>query len=170
MRFHFLSTPIEIKGKERVEEVVFGINKIEGDKVIATGETYSIKCGLVISGIGYESLPIEGIPFQKGKVRNTDGHVEGTNIYVVGWAKRGPSGVIGTNKSDSSDVMKILTTNLSNPKKVPQLKSLLDSRGITHLNQGHWQLLNAAEVAEGEPQGKPRVKFTDKAKLLGFAG
>ena len=170
MRFHFLSTPIEIKGKDRVEEVVFGINRIEGDKVIATGETYSIKCGLVISGIGYESLPIEGIPFEKGKVRNTDGHVEGTNIYVVGWAKRGPSGVIGTNKSDSSDVMKTLTAKLSNPKKAPQLKSLLDSRGITHLNQGHWQLLNAAEVAEGEPQGKPRVKFTDKAKLLGFAG
>ena len=170
MRFHFLSTPIEIKGKDRVEEVIFGINRIEGDKVIATGETYSIKCGLVISGIGYESTPIEGIPFEKGKVRNTEGHIEGTNMYVVGWAKRGPSGVIGTNKSDSSDVMKTLVGKLSNPKKKPDLKSLLDSRGITHLNQGHWQLLNAAEVAEGEPHGKPRVKFTDKAKLLGFAG
>ena len=66
--------------------------------------------------------------------------------------------------------MKMLVGKLSNAKKKPDLKSLLDSRGITHLNQGHWQLLNAAEVAEGEPQGKPRVKFTDKAKLLGFAG
>ena len=68
MRFHFLSTPIEIKGKDRVEEVIFGINRIEGNNVIATGETYSIKCGLVISGIGYESTPIDGISFEKGRV------------------------------------------------------------------------------------------------------
>ena len=170
MRFHFLSTPLEIRGENQVQEVIFGINKIEQGKVVATGETFSIKCGLVISGIGYESTPIEGIPFEGGRVCNLEGHIEGTNIFVVGWAKRGPSGVIGTNKSDSSDVVKKLTAQLSHPKKIPDLKNLLNSRGITHINQGHWQLLNAAEVAEGEPHGKPRVKFTDKAKMLGFAG
>jgi ferredoxin--NADP+ reductase len=86
MKFQFLATPIEIKGNGKVEEVVF--QRTGGD------ETFSIKCGLVVSAIGYESPELEGIPFEKGKVLNNEGYV-GENLYVVGWAKRGPSGVIG---------------------------------------------------------------------------
>jgi len=99
MKFQFLATPKEIKGNGRVEEVVF--------QKTGSDETFSIKCGLVITAIGYEAASLEGIPYEKGKVVNTDGRVK-ENVYVVGWAKRGPSGVIGTNKSDAADVMKLL--------------------------------------------------------------
>ena len=170
MYFHFLSTPVEIKGDKRVEEVVFGINEVKDGKVVATGENFSIKCGLVISAIGYESEEISGLVYEKGRVANEDGRVKGRNIYVVGWAKRGPSGVIGTNKSDSSDVMKLLVEDLTTPKTGKSLSEMLASKGTVHISQGQWELINQAEVAAGEPLGKPRVKFTDRNKMLGFAG
>jgi ferredoxin--NADP+ reductase len=170
MYFHFLSTPVEIKGDKRVEEVVFGINEVKDGKVVATGENFSIKCGLVISAIGYESEEISGLVYEKGRVANEDGRVKGRNIYVVGWAKRGPSGVIGTNKSDSSDVMKLLVEDLTTPKTGKSLSEMLATKGTVHISQGQWELINQAEVAAGEPLGKPRVKFTDRNKMLGFAG
>ena len=170
MYFHFLSTPLEIKGNGRVEEVVFGINEVKDGKVVATGETFSINCGLVVSAIGYESEEIQGLTYQNGRVTNVDGRVSGRNIYVVGWAKRGPSGVIGTNKSDSSDVMKLLMEDLKNPKNGTDLSDMLSKKGVVHVSQAHWELINQAEVAAGEPHGKPRVKFTDREKMLGFAG
>lgn len=169
MEFRFLSHPIEIKGDGKVEEVIFGINEIKGGKVIDTGETYSIKTNLVISAIGYQALPIQGISFRDGKVENENGRVLGTNIYTVGWAKRGPSGVIGTNKSDASDVVKLLIEDLDpEPKNggditvvIPQSKTLID--------QGRWSKINAAEIAAGELVGKPRVKEVDIAKLIALA-
>ena len=170
MYFHFLSTPLEIKGKGRVEEVIFGINHVKDGKVVATGETFSIKCGLVVSAIGYETEEIAGLNYESGRVSNTDGRVSGRSIYVVGWAKRGPSGVIGTNKSDSSNVMKLLMEDLKNPKQGSDLGDILSKRGVVHISQSHWELINQAEVAAGEPHGKPRVKFTDRKKMLGFAG
>ena len=94
----------------------------------------------------------------------------GTNLFVVGWAKRGPSGVIGTNKSDASDVMKLLVTNLATPKAQSGVESLIKERGLVHISQAHWQLINQAEVTKGEPLNKPRVKFTDRKEMLGFAG
>ena len=96
--------------------------------------------------------------------------VPGKNIYVVGWAKRGPSGVIGTNKSDSSDVVKLLIEDLTTPKQGKNLSDLLATKGTIHISQAQWELINQAEVAAGEPLGKPRVKFTDRKRMLGFAG
>ena len=165
MEFKFLSTPKEIKGSGKVEEIVFGINAIVDDKVVDTGETYSIKCDLVISAIGYESLPIEGVSFEKGKIANNEGRVIGSNIYTVGWAKRGPSGVIGTNKSDASDVVKLIVEDLKTPKSSGDITELISS-GHHIVDQNQWQKINAAEVAAGEPLGKPRVKATSVAKLL----
>ena len=170
LNFHFLASPIEIRGKERVEEVVFAINEVRDGKVVATQDTYTVKAGLIISAIGYEVDPIPGLPYSGGKVANTDGRIENSNIYVVGWAKRGPSGVIGTNKSDAAAVMELLVTNLDQPKTNGDLASLLSSRGVVHLSQGSWEKLNAAEVSAGEGAGKPRVKFTDRKEMLGFAG
>ena len=168
--FHFFASPTEIKGREKVNEVIFAKNRIENGKVAQTTETFSSTAGLVISAIGYEAIPIEGIPFENGKVRNTDGFVAGTNIYVVGWAKRGPSGVIGTNKSDAAEVIKSLVSNLGQPKNVSGIQNILNKNGKVHITQGHWELINSAEVAKGEPKGKPRVKFTDRKEMLGFAG
>jgi ferredoxin--NADP+ reductase len=159
MKFQFLATPKEIRGTNKVEEVIF--TKTGSD------EEFSIKCGLVITAIGYEASPLDGINFEQGKVKNVDGRV-GENLYVVGWAKRGPSGVIGTNKSDSSDVMKLLVEDLKDPKTHTDIAELLS--GATVISQSHWEAINAAEVAAGEPHGKPRVKSVDKGELLRLAG
>jgi ferredoxin--NADP+ reductase len=159
MKFQFLATPTEIRGKDKVEEVVF--------TKTGTDEEFSIKCGLVITAIGYEASPLEGIDFEKGKVKNTDGRV-GENLYVVGWAKRGPSGVIGTNKSDSSDVMKLLVEDLKDPKPHSDIADVLGSARV--INQSHWESINAAEVAAGELKGKPRHKAVAWDDLLHLGG
>ena len=155
MRFQFLATPKEIKGNGRVEEVVF--------QKTGSEETFSIKCGLVITAIGYEAASLEGIPYEKGKVVNTDGRVS-ENVYVVGWAKRGPSGVIGTNKSDAADVMKLLVEDLKAPKNSGDITDVITHNRV--VTQQHWQAINEAEVAAGEPLGKPRRKAVSREELL----
>ena len=155
MKFQFLATPIEIKGAGKVEEVVF--QRTGGN------ETFSIKCGLVITAIGYEAATLEGIPYEKGKVVNNEGYV-GENLYVVGWAKRGPSGVIGTNKSDAADVMKLLVSKLAEPKTAGDITEIITHNKV--VTQLHWQQINAAEVAAGEPLGKPRKKAVSREELL----
>ena len=159
MKFQFLATPIEIKGNGRVEEVVF--------QKTGSDETFSIKCGLVITAIGYEAASLEGIPYEKGKVVNTDGRVK-ENVYVVGWAKRGPSGVIGTNKSDAADVMKLLIEDLGTPKSSGDITDVITHNRV--VTQQHWQAINAAEVAAGESVGKPRRKSVAREELLKHAG
>ncbi len=168
LNFHFLASPIEIKGKDRVEEVVFAINEVKDGKVVTTSDTYSVKTGLIISAIGYEADPIPGLTYVDGKVSNVDGHVENSNIYVVGWAKRGPSGVIGTNKSDAAGVMELLVSNLREPKPKVELSEKLQERGVIHVSQGAWEKINASEVAAGAPLGKPRVKFVKREEMLGL--
>ena len=169
MEFRFLSAPKEIKGTDRVEEVIFGINEIKGGKVVDTGETYSIKTNLVITAIGYHALPIKGISYRDGKVENDEGRVLGTNIYTVGWAKRGPSGVIGTNKSDASDVVKLLIEDLGPEPKNGGDISVVIPQAIKVIDQAGWTKINAAEVAAGEALGKPRLKEVDIAKLISLA-
>jgi len=169
MEFRFLSAPKEIKGTDRVEEVVFGINEIRDGRVVDTGETYSIKTNLVISAIGYYAPHIKGISVRDGKVENKDGRVLGTNIYTVGWAKRGPSGVIGTNKSDASDVVKLLIEDLdSEPKNGGDITVVIPN-SITIIDQAGWTKINEAEVAAGEPLGKPRLKEVDIEELISLA-
>ena len=169
LEFEFLLTPIEILGSDRVTEVMLGINEIKEGKVVSTGQTKTIKCGLVVSAIGYEAESIEGIAYAGGKIVNTGGHIEGTNIYTVGWAKRGPSGVIGTNKSDASDVIKLLLEGLpKEPKNNGDVTELLGSQII--VTQSHWEAINLAEIAQGEPLGKPRVKSTERHELLRLGG
>jgi ferredoxin--NADP+ reductase len=158
MEFQFLHTPTEFRGNGKVEEVVF---------TTSTGEEKVIKCGLVITAIGYEADPLAGIPYEKGKVLNIDGRVA-ENVYVVGWAKRGPSGVIGTNKSDAADVMNLLLTDMKEPKPAADLSSLITTNKV--ISQSDWQSINAAEIAAGEPHGKPRVKAVTREELLRLGG
>ena len=159
MKFQFLATPIEIKGSNKVEEVIF--------QKTGSEEKFSVKCGLVITAIGYEAAGIPGIPYERGKVVNTDGRVN-ENLFVVGWAKRGPSGVIGTNKSDASDVMKLLVADLKSAKNSGDVSDLLKDKKF--VSQSHWEEINAAEVAAGEPLGKPRKKAILREELLGLGG
>ena len=169
LNFHFLASPIEIKGEGKVEEIIFAVNKVQDGKVIQTEEIFAVKAGLIVSAIGYESEPVEGIPYSNGKVENVEGRVRGTNIYVVGWAKRGPSGVIGTNKSDAATVIEHLISDLREPKTNTGIINLLKERGVVSISQGNWEKLNSAEIAAGSSSGKPRIKFVDRNEMLGFA-
>jgi ferredoxin/flavodoxin---NADP+ reductase len=156
MQFLFQHTPKEILGTDRVEGVVYSTPN--GD--------VTIKCGLVITAIGYQAHGIDGVPYENGKVVNNDGRVH-ENLYVVGWAKRGPSGVIGTNKSDAAAVMQILVEDLKSPKNVGDISELLTHQIV--VSQHHWQKINEAEVAAGEPHGKPRKKSVTREELLKHA-
>jgi ferredoxin--NADP+ reductase len=156
MQFLFQHTPKEILGTDRVEGVVYSTPN--GD--------VTIKCGLVITAIGYQAHEIDGIPHENGKVVNNDGRVN-ENVYVVGWAKRGPSGVIGTNKSDAAAVMQLLVEDLKSPKNAGDISELLTHHIV--VSQEHWQKINEAEVAAGEPHGKPRKKSVTREALLKHA-
>ena len=157
MHFLFAHTPKEIIGSDRVEGVVYSTPN--GD--------VTIKCGLVITAIGYQAQAIDGVPYENGKVVNTDGRVK-ENMYVVGWAKRGPTGVIGTNKSDSAAVMELLVEDLQSPKNAGDISGLLTHQVV--VSQERWQKINEAEVAAGQVKGKPRVKSIKHKELLKLAG
>jgi ferredoxin/flavodoxin---NADP+ reductase len=164
LEIKFLSTPLEIKGNAKVDEIVFQKNKVENGKVVATSETFSVKTGLVITAIGYDSIDYPGVSIENGRITNIAGHVE-HNVYAVGWAKRGPTGVIGTNKSDSNDVVDLIIENLKDPKSSEGITALLKS-GHEVIDQIAWEKINASEVISGEIAGKPRVKEVNKNRLI----
>ena len=164
LEIKFLSAPIEIKGRGKVEEIVFAINEVKESKVIATGNSFSIKAGLVVTAIGYDAVKYAGINVENGRIANIAGHVE-HNVYVTGWAKRGPVGVIGTNKSDSKDVVELIISNLTEPKMSEGVSSLLKS-GHEVIDQVGWEKINASEVISGEIVGKPRIKVVDWKSLI----
>jgi ferredoxin--NADP+ reductase len=166
MEFHFLAAPKEFKGNGKVEEIIFGINEIKDGKVVDTGKTYAIKTNLVISAIGYQAAPINGIHFHNGIIENEAGRVLGTNIYTVGWAKRGPSGVIGTNKSDASDVVKLIIEDLPEAARPDFDIAPFIPAGVQIVDQVSWTRINDAEIAAGEALGKPRLKEVSIPKLL----
>jgi len=160
----FLLTPLEIIGDEKVEAIRFTRNEVVDHKVSATSEIIELPCDLVITAIGYQVLPIPGVEFANGKVINENGHVA-DNLYVVGWAKRGPNGVIGTNKSDSSDVIKLLLAKLpSAAKENSDISKMITNHRV--ITQPGWQKINEAEVEQGEAVGKPRRKLTVWSELL----
>jgi len=164
LAINFLLTPLEIIGKDKVEAIRFARNEVINDKVSATTEIIEMPCDLVISAIGYQVLQIPGVEIANGKVVNENGFVA-DNLYVVGWAKRGPSGVIGTNKSDSSDVVKLLLAKLpSAAKENSDISKIIKNQQV--ITQSGWQKINQAEVEQGEPVGKPRRKVTDWKDLL----
>jgi len=164
LELKFLAAPIGIKGGTKVEEIIFTINEVKNGKVSATDKTFSIKAGLVVTAIGYDAVEYPGIKIEYGRISNIAGHVE-HNIYVTGWAKRGPVGVIGTNKSDSADVVDLIIDSLKEPKNTAGIESLLKS-GHKVVDQVGWEKINAAEVISGELAGKPRLKEVDWNKLI----
>ena len=157
MEFLFEHVPLIINGTNQVESVTF--------KTSAGKKT--IDCNLVISAIGYQIGSQENIPIASGKVSNIDGFVE-ENLYVVGWAKRGPSGVIGTNKSDAAEVVKLLVSKLqTEPKAEFDINQILHAKVVT---QPIWERINFAEITAGESLGKPRLKAISREELLGLGG
>jgi ferredoxin/flavodoxin---NADP+ reductase len=184
MVFRFMTSPIEIKGDGKVETIVLGRNELvtdENGRVAATdtGEREELPVQLVVRSVGYRGVSIPGVPFddRSGTIPNADGRVQGSrNEYVVGWIKRGPSGVIGTNKKDSQDTVDTLISDLAGAEAgalavrgsgyADELAEWLASRQPKLVTAAHWQLIDHHERAAGEPHGRPRIKLPNLAGLL----
>ncbi|OBI81611.1 FAD-dependent oxidoreductase [Mycobacterium asiaticum] len=179
--FRFLTSPIEIKGEQQVESIVLGRNELVTDEsgwVSAkdTGEREELPAQLVVRSVGYRGVPTAGLPFdeKRGTIPNTDGRVDGSrNEYVVGWIKRGPTGVIGTNKKDSQDTVDTLLADLAGAalSDFPadhgdRLAAWLVERQPKVVTSAQWEVIDRFERAAGEPHGRPRVKLPNLAKLL----
>jgi ferredoxin--NADP+ reductase len=164
LEIKFLSTPLEIKGDKKVEEIVFAVNEVKHGKVVTTDEIFSLKAGIVVTAIGYDAVEYSGIKIENGRIANIAGYI-GHNVYVTGWAKRGPVGVIGTNKSDSADVVELIIANLKVPKNAIGIEGLLKS-GHQIVDQIGWEKINASEVISGELVGKPRLKEVNWNRLI----
>jgi ferredoxin--NADP+ reductase len=181
--FRFRTSPIEIKGDGRVQSIVLGRNELVDDngRIVAkdTGEREEIPAQLVVRAVGYKGVPTPGLPFDErsGTIPHTDGRIAGSrNEYVVGWIKRGPTGVIGSNKKDSQDTVNTLLADLSGAELADvgddyaeTLVEWLLSRQPKLITDDHWKLINDYERSAGEPHGRPRVKLTSVAELLRIA-
>jgi len=181
--FHFLKSPVAITGAARMEQVVLARNRLEGAPLqqVAreTGETDPLRCGLLFRSIGYSGVPIPGIPFdaRRGVFPTQDGRiVDGggavvQGLYAAGWIKRGPTGIIGTNRADSIATVKSLLADLTRLAPAAKagaeaLEPLLAARGVRVVSLADWLKIDEAEVARGQPKGKPREKFTRVAEML----
>ena len=164
----FLLTPLEVLGSGRVERVKFAVNKVVGDVVTTSDEIIELPCDLLITAIGYEGAEIPGIANERGRIANHEGKIR-EGVYVVGWAKRGPSGVIGTNKSDSSEVVKRILVELPDTPKgeVDVVTHLNSEKIVTH--EG-WSAINLAETSAGAELGRPRQKVVSWSELLSLGG
>ena len=182
----FLSSPLEIVGNGRVEAVKVARNELyrdEGDVLRArpTDEVETLEAGIVFRAIGYTGVPLPGLPFdeRRGVIPNERGRVSGTErTYVAGWIKRGPSGVIGTNKKDATETVDALLEDLEQgrlaadtPAADPEeVAAELVRRQPELVDYAAWELIDAAEREAGEPHGRPRVKLTRIDELLDAAG
>jgi ferredoxin/flavodoxin---NADP+ reductase len=178
--FRFRTSPIEIKGDGRVESIVLGRNELVDDngRVSAkdTGEREEVPAQLIVRAVGYRGVPTPGLPFDEksGTIPHTSGRIEGSrNEYVVGWIKRGPTGVIGSNKKDSQETVDTLIADLGNveladigPDHPVAIAKWLVERQPKVVTDDHWKLINEHEKSAGEPHGRPRVKLTSVADLL----
>jgi len=158
LEFHFGYVPKEIRGTKKVESVIF---------TTAQGEV-EVEADLVVTAIGYEADPEWDLKLEGSHFQNLDGFIE-DNLYTVGWAKRGPSGVIGTNKSDASNVVEEIVSRLSGRK--PKNESLRDNlvENLNHIDLEEWRGINEFEIAAGVEQGRPRSKITAREEMLKVA-
>jgi ferredoxin--NADP+ reductase len=133
-----------------------------------TGAREELTAQLVVRAVGYRGVPTPGLPFDErsGTIPHTDGRIDGSrNEYVVGWIKRGPSGVIGSNKKDSAATVDTLLGDLGESQSEDALEWLL-ARQPKLVTDDHWKLIDDHERGAGQPHGRPRVKLTSVADLL----
>jgi ferredoxin--NADP+ reductase len=179
----FLVSPVAILGRERVEAVEVVRNRLDQDErgrivAVPTDERETIPCGLVFRSVGYRGVPLPGLPFDEGRatLRNDGGRVVGDDgapipgVYAAGWIKRGPTGVIGTNKKDATETVEALLDDARTGKLArksdDQLEDLLRDRAVRAVQYEGWEAIDAAERAAGEPLGRPRVKLATWDDLL----
>jgi ferredoxin--NADP+ reductase len=181
----FLVSPLELLGEERVEGIRICRNELRDEdgaiRACSTDTVEELDCGIVFRSIGYKGIPVEGVPFDErsGTIPNAGGRIldeQGDAIageYAVGWIKRGPTGIIGTNKRDAQETVDALFEDLDagrlNEPADPSrdaLEELLAERKPEHVTYAGWEAIDRAEKAAGEPQGRPRVKLTTAEELL----
>ena len=183
----FMVSPVEIVGTERVEAIRVQKNRlsVQHDGTVraeGTGQFETLPTHLIFRSVGYRGVALNGVPFddKTGTIANVAGRVTHVSTsetvpgeYVVGWAKRGPSGIIGTNKPDSAATVISMMQDLPDLKPIPDdqrdpalIEQFLQSHGIDYITYADWSILNQAEVSQGAVQGRPRVKFTRVPQML----
>ncbi|GAB4515688.1 MAG: FAD-dependent oxidoreductase [Anaerolineae bacterium] len=184
----FLVSPVEILGTDHVEAVKIVKNELYQDergglRPRPTDQTETIPAGLVFRSVGYQGVPLPDVPFyerwgvipnEKGRVLKAFGSEERlVGSYAVGWIKRGPSGIIGTNKPDSVETAQMLVEDaqagqLLNPGQpdVESIPALLHARGVRYVTFADWQIIDELEQARGQASGRPRVKFVSVEDML----
>ena len=185
----FLTSPVEVLGSERVEGVEVVRNRLEADErgrlaAVPTGERETIEAGLVLRSVGYRGVAVPGVPFDesRGTIRNDGGRALDEDgrpvprVYAAGWIKRGPSGVIGTNKKDATETVQLLLEDAASGALEPNpeataaaVDALLDERGVERVLYEGWTAIDEAERTAGEPHGRPRVKLCSWRELLDAA-
>jgi ferredoxin--NADP+ reductase len=179
----FLRSPVRILGGKRVAGMVLERNEpLDGGRVRGTGEFETLKVGMVFRSVGYKALPLADVPFdaalsviphREGRVLDGNGRLaEGE--YVTGWAKRGPSGIIGTNKSDSAETVSNLLADLAargpcKPRDPGRIIERLRDRGVDYTEWANWLRLDGHELELGRTQGRPRVKIPALRSMLEVA-
>lgn len=180
--FRFLEAPVKINGAGKVQSVTLAQNRLEGppfgQTAVATSRLLELPCDMVFRSVGYRGIPIPGVAFddRTGVIPNRKGRcVIGDDpmlgLYVTGWIKRGPSGIIGTNRADSVETVASILEDLPKVRAIPKpgaagLQDALAAQGIRIVGYGEWQKIDAAERARGQPMGKPREKFTVVPEMI----
>jgi ferredoxin--NADP+ reductase len=169
MNFQFYASPIEILGKERVEGIRLERTHVIDGKAQSTGELFDVPCCSVITAIGYQADPPEGLRLDGAILDNTNGWIE-DNVYVVGWAKRGSNGTIPTNGPDSRAVIELLSDtlkNMSNANKggYDSISKLLEARNIRTVSINDMKKIQAAEINNAR-KNHPWEKFTKIESML----
>jgi ferredoxin--NADP+ reductase len=174
IRLRFLVSPVAILGDEKVEGIELVRNELVDGRAVATDERETIPCGIVFRSVGYQGVALAGVPFDERSrtIPNEGGRVE-PGLYAAGWIKRGPSGVIGTNKKDANETVELLLEDARAGRLPPRadgtLEALLGERGVEAVLYAGWEAIDAAERAAGEPHGRPRIKLATWDDLLAAA-
>jgi ferredoxin--NADP+ reductase len=184
VRLRFRVSPVAILGEERVEGVEIVRNRLEADasgrvRAAATEEREVIPCSTVFRSVGYHGIALPGVPFDEasGTMPNAGGRVlDGggkpiAGLYCAGWIKRGPTGVIGTNKKDATETVELVLEDaeaglLSTPEANGAIDDLLAERGVDVVSYQGWEAIDAVERARGEELGRPRVKLCRWDELI----
>jgi NADPH-dependent glutamate synthase beta subunit-like oxidoreductase len=165
MVFDFFAKPLRIEGEGKAERIVVERTQLdEKGAARGTGKTYEVPASLIVTAIGYSSSPIEGVPYDErgGKFLNEQGRIA-ERLYAVGWARRGPTGTIGTNRPDGYEVADRIAAEMpagssEDRQGAEGLKRLLESRGLMATDYDDWRKIEETEVARARP-GSPREKF-----------
>lgn len=168
--FDFFASPLRLTGENgRVSGIEVERTTVEAGRAVGTGDHYTLPADIVVSCIGYRSSPIEGVPFEEraGRFANEDGRIL-PGLYAVGWARRGPSGTIGTNRPDGYSVVERIAAEISPDRRKAGragFDRLAAERGLDIVTFRDWHRIEAAEAAAAR-DGSPREKFVDIAAMI----